>query len=217
MVRAGRIMQHSDGAYRPILCGPEGCRVLGDAAANEALAGTRLELVPLERGLIAVKSADLFLCAEPGGRLTLSRRLCSLWECFLASEDWCTAGNGAEETPGRDAIAADHRAIASYIVDPAFRMKTRKTGAKKFLVFGYTQWSHGRAYYDLAKLLHDRGYVVDILDWSVPHSWRPSLTCFPTMISSSPPLTGSRSWSMPITCPMRGSSRCPTRRWISIS
>jgi len=170
MVRAGRIMQHSDGAYRPILCGPEGCRVLGDAPAGEALAGTRLELVPLERGLIAVKSDDLFLCAEPGGRLTLSRRLCSLWECFLAAEDWCTTDNGAEETPARQAIAADHRAIASYIVDPAFRMKTRKTGAKKFLVVGYTQWSHGRAYYDLAKLLHDRGYVVDILDWSVPHS-----------------------------------------------
>jgi glycosyltransferase involved in cell wall biosynthesis len=169
-VRSGRIMQHSDGAYRPILCGPEGCRVLGDAPASESLAGTRLEIVPLERGLIAVKSDDLFLCAEPGGRLSLSRTLCSLWECFLAAEDWCTRGQAPGDAPGREAIATDRRAIADYIVDPAFRMKTRKTEAKKFLVFGYTQWSHGRAYYDLAKLLHDRGYVLDILDWSVPHS-----------------------------------------------
>ena len=170
MSRSGRIMQHSDGVYRPVLCGPEGCRVLGDAAASDTRAGTRLEMVPLERGLIAVKSDDLFLCAEPGGRISLSRALCSLWECFLASEDWCTAGDAAADGPGREGIAADHRAIAGYIVDPAFRMKTRKTEAKKFLVFGYTQCSHGRAYYDLTKLLHDRGYVLDILDWSVPHS-----------------------------------------------
>ncbi|HKF63551.1 MAG TPA: hypothetical protein VKB42_19425 [Dongiaceae bacterium] len=210
-------MQHSEGGYRPILCEPEGCRVLGDAPASDALAGTRLEMVPLERGLIAVKSGDLYLCAEPGGRLSLSRTLCSLWECFLASEDWCTADHAAAEGPGREAIAADHRAIADYIVDPAFRMKTRKTEAKKFLVFGYTQWSHGRAYYDLAKLLHDRGYVLISWTGACPIPWRPSPTCFPTTISSSPPSTESRSWSMPITCPMRESSRFPTRRWTSTS
>src|SRR5215469_14984182 len=53
MSRSGRIMRRSEGDYRPILCGPEGCRVLADAPASDGLAGTRLELVPLERGLIA--------------------------------------------------------------------------------------------------------------------------------------------------------------------
>ena len=38
------------------------------------------------------------------------------------------------------------------------------------LIYGYTQWSHGRIYYDLCKHLYRRGYIVDILDWQLNHA-----------------------------------------------
>ena len=38
------------------------------------------------------------------------------------------------------------------------------------MIYGYTKWSHGRVYYDLCKHLHQRGYIVDILDWQINHA-----------------------------------------------
>jgi hypothetical protein len=168
--RWGRITYLSDGTYRPIVCRMEESRLAAGPQVGDG-GETLLELVPLERGLLGLRAGGLFLCGEPDGRLTLSRTVCSLWECFLASEDWCTAPQaGDEHGRGGGDGSIDWRRIAAFIIDPGQRAQTRRAAAKKFLVFGYTQWSHGRVYYDLCKLLHDRGYVVDILDWRALHS-----------------------------------------------
>ena len=45
-----------------------------------------------------------------------------------------------------------------------------KPKARKVLIYGYTKWSHGRVYYDLCKHLHQRGYIVDMLDWQINHA-----------------------------------------------
>ena len=36
---------------------------------------------------------------------------------------------------------------------------------RKVLIFGHTQWSHGRVNYDLCKHLWEKGLLVDLLDW----------------------------------------------------
>jgi len=168
---SGRIMHLSDGGYHPVACRMEGSRLLADAPSGDD-GGTLLELVVLERGLLGLRAGGHFLCGEPDGRLTLSRTACSLWECFLGSEDWCTAlpPGESEHDRRRGETAVDWRQIAGIMVDPGLRARTRRSPGKKFLIYGYTQWSHGRAYYDLSRLLHERGYVVDILDWLTVHS-----------------------------------------------
>ena len=65
----------------------------------------------------------------------------------------------------------DHRRIKDYIVHPTLKVAANtKPKAKKVLIYGYTKWSHGRVYYDLCKQLHQRGYIVDILDWQASHA-----------------------------------------------
>jgi hypothetical protein len=103
-----------EGSCEPIVCAADHCltasRVGGNGGSSTP---TLLELVPLERGLIAFTAAGLFLCAEADGRITLSRALCSLWECFLASEGWCLdVPGGGEEQLGEMPI--DWPAIRSF-------------------------------------------------------------------------------------------------------
>jgi glycosyltransferase involved in cell wall biosynthesis len=129
-------------------------------------AGTLLELVPLERGLIALMVQELFLTADPSGTVSLSTPVCSTWECFLASEDWCTAGAGDERLPAIANANFDKRRIQTYLVHPLIRKRANaKSKATKVLIYGYPQWSHGRIYYDLCEQLHRRGYIVDIVNW----------------------------------------------------
>ena len=57
------------------------------------------------------------------------------------------------------------------MIDPLFRTKINANSmTTKVLIYGYPQWSHGRVYYDLCKHLHQRGYIVDILNWREGHS-----------------------------------------------
>jgi glycosyltransferase involved in cell wall biosynthesis len=95
--RTGWLMHVAGDALQPIGCSAEGCL----SAFGDSLAPTAFQLVPLGRGLMALQSGDRFLCAEPDGRVTLSRTVCSLWECFLPSEDWrhATPAVGAEQQP----------------------------------------------------------------------------------------------------------------------
>src|SRR3984893_8032854 len=86
--RRGWIMHASGETFDPIACGALSCRsVSGADGGDPPPTPTLLELVPLERGLIAFRAGGVFLCAQPDGRIDLVNPVCSTWECFLASED----------------------------------------------------------------------------------------------------------------------------------
>jgi glycosyltransferase involved in cell wall biosynthesis/predicted O-methyltransferase YrrM len=160
------------GAGEPIACREDGSRSISRiGASNGPAIPTVLELIPLERGLVAFAAGGRFLSAIPGGRVSLPTLRCSTWELFVASEAWCTDVAATHEGGVESAAASfDRKAIASYAIHPLIRTRagTRPKGAK-LLIYGYPSWSHGRVYYDLCKHLHCRGYVVDVLDWQRNH------------------------------------------------
>jgi glycosyltransferase involved in cell wall biosynthesis len=171
--RRGRLTYDSRETRAWITCFAERCHVLSGADEDDSSANpTILELIPLERGLITFKAGNLFLSAIPDGRILLRASACSTWELFLASEDWCADQPGGEKEVRDTADASfDHNGIKSYIVHPIHRARANtKPKAGKILIYGYTKWSHGRVYYDLCKHLHQRGYIVDILNWQGNHA-----------------------------------------------
>jgi glycosyltransferase involved in cell wall biosynthesis len=133
---------------------------------------TLLELVPLERGLIAFSAGGRFLCAEPNGGLDLSKPWCSTWECFLASEDWCgVARDHVEEQRAVTNTAIDWLNIRKFLIDARLRTKVNSISkAPKILIYGYPYWSHGRVYHDICKFLYKRGCIVDIINWQIDHA-----------------------------------------------
>jgi glycosyltransferase involved in cell wall biosynthesis len=172
--RPGWFMFDSGARLEPIACGALSCRAVSRANGGDPPpTPTLLDLVPLERGLIAFSAGGLFLCAQPDGRIDLVNPVCSIWECFLASEDWCSAtsdaGDGRPGTPRNGAI--NWKGIARFIVDARLRIQVNTTSkATKVLIFGYTSWSHGRVYYDLCKRLQKKGYIVDVINWQEKHN-----------------------------------------------
>ncbi|MBB6408748.1 class I SAM-dependent methyltransferase [Mesorhizobium sangaii] len=172
--RQGRLIHAVDSSHEPIACNPDVCFSFSQSQhENRAVDPTTFELIPLERGLLTLKSGTLFLSATPDGQMRLSAPVCSTWELFIASENWCTENPGGELSNAwrSSDLAFDRRRIESYIVHPSIRANAnRQPRAGKILIYGYTKWSHGRVYYDLCRHLHDRGYIVDILDWQVNHA-----------------------------------------------
>jgi hypothetical protein len=172
--RRGWLMHDAGDSREPIACLADRCKSVSSLGENAPSASaTLLELIPLERGLIAFRAGGLFLSADPSGRLRLPTTLCSTWECFLASEAWCTdtPSTGAMQSGEIASASFDKKRIQSYIVHPLIRKRaSANTKSTKVLIYGYPQWSHGRVYYDLCKQLHRRGYIVDILDWQVNHA-----------------------------------------------
>jgi len=172
--RRGWLVHDTGDSREPITCLAERChRVSPEAGGHETVAPTTLELIPLERGLIAFKAADLFLSAIPDGQIRLIAQRCSTWELFLASEDRCAHASQDDEEPAWEANDAgfDRKRIKDYLVHPLIRARANaEPKARKILIYGYTKWSHGRVYYDLSKRLHRHGYIVDILDWQVNHA-----------------------------------------------
>jgi glycosyltransferase involved in cell wall biosynthesis len=170
----GRLAYDRSGACEPLFC-HDGRLLTAFASAGKAggATPTQLQLMPLERGLIALKAGGIYLCADPDGRITLSRSACSLWECFLASEDWCTDPAIIGEPPASNgsAMPIDWHNIIRCNIDPLLRVRV-KAGSRltKVLFYGYTRRSHGRLYYDLCKRLTRRRYIADILDWQIDHS-----------------------------------------------
>jgi glycosyltransferase involved in cell wall biosynthesis len=171
--RQGRLMHDEGERLEPIACGALACRVVsGTSAGDGPIAPTLLDLVPLERGLIAFSEGGRFLCAQPDGRLDLANTWCSTWECFLASEDWCGEDAVTDTERGADTKGTiDRRGIAKFIVDARLRIKANATAKRtKILIFGYPAWSHGRLFYDLSKNLYKRSHIVDIINWQVNHA-----------------------------------------------
>jgi hypothetical protein len=82
----GQIICDAAGLLRPIVCFADRSHTIDSRGGAEGpLAPTEFELVALYQRWIGLRSAGLFLCAEPDGRVTLSRELCSAWESFLPS------------------------------------------------------------------------------------------------------------------------------------
>ena len=173
--RRGWLMYDTGGACELLICLKDRYHIISQSESPSGSASpTMLELIPLERGLIAFKAGDFFLSAIPDERIILSAPVCSTWELFLASEAWRTdaPGSGDEWIGNTAGPKFDKKKIESYIVHPMIRARTgTKPKARKVLIYGYTSWSHGRVYYDLCKHLHQRGYIVDILDWKFNHAY----------------------------------------------
>lgn len=158
---------------KPMIRLPDQTMTLSDSnGVDPAALPSVFELVPLERGLLALRSDALFLSAIPDGRVLLRAAVCSTWELFIASESWCTEGVTVHGSNWRSAEAHfDKGRIQSFIVHPTLRAKANAhPKGKKILVYGYTKWSHGRVYYDLARRLHSYGYTIDIIDWQETHT-----------------------------------------------
>lgn len=167
----GRLVHEEDGLFEPIVCCSDICLLAPHSQRqNRAANPTLYDVVPLERGLLALRSNGLFLSAIPDGFVRLRAEVCSTWELFLASESWCSAGHRSHAWRS-DASTFDKSRIENYIVHPLIRARTgRRPQARKILIYGYTRWSHGRVYYDLCRHLSERGYVIDLLDWQVDHA-----------------------------------------------
>ena len=168
--RLGCLLYESEGLRKPIAFLAGQFHVIDPAEGDDGLTGAaEVEIVSLERGLIALKCDGMFLTAEPAGRIDGSRPWCRLWEMFLASEDWC--GADPEGTAEQSEHEINRRQVANFIIDPRLRAQVNtKSSATKVLIYGYPRWSHGRVYYDLCKHLYDKGYIVDIVDWQVNHA-----------------------------------------------
>ena len=169
--RQGWMLHTSGETFDSIVCGALSCRsISGMVGGDPPPTPTLLELFPLERGLIAFRAEGVFLCAQPDGQLELVNPVCSTWECFLASEDWCSAAPAVDagEFAGP---AVDKRRIASFIIEARLRAKANAASkATKILIYGYPAWSHGRVYYDICKHLYSKGYIVDIINWQANHA-----------------------------------------------
>ncbi|TGV81491.1 hypothetical protein EN792_034360, partial [Mesorhizobium sp. M00.F.Ca.ET.149.01.1.1] len=152
--------------WEPIACLPH--RSFLASLETKSAEGTLLEVIQLERGLVGFTARSAFVCAEPDGRITLSRPVCSAWESFIVSEDWCTQVWPTEtlRTPHMAAQSVDKLGVAATVAHPLARARANITSAKKKIAFfGPIQWSNGRVYYDLCKILYNKGYIADVIDY----------------------------------------------------
>jgi hypothetical protein len=122
--RHGWLMHAVSDTFEPITCRADGCQIVSHAKTKKGdcpVPPTLLELVPLDRGLIALKGGTAFLCAEPQGAITLSRTQCSVWECFAPAQDWWTTTVASEANKSGSIVdpSIDWQAIRSFA--PAYR------------------------------------------------------------------------------------------------
>lgn len=83
----GRIVHEAGNDLQPTICLPYRSHAIdGPAGGDGAEEPTFFETVRIRRDWFALKAAGRFLCAEPDGRVTLSRELYRAWESFLISD-----------------------------------------------------------------------------------------------------------------------------------
>jgi hypothetical protein len=96
----GQILCEIAGSVRQIACAADRCRTI-DSTADGDWTGIPAVFQPvrLRKQWFGLRANGLFLCAEPGGGVTLSRQECSTWETFLLSgrspylQDHCEGGH----------------------------------------------------------------------------------------------------------------------------
>jgi hypothetical protein len=79
----GQISYDTGGSRRSIICQADRSGVAG---SSEPTTTTNLELIHLNAGWLGFHVENVFLCAEPDGRITLSRPHCYAWESFMLSD-----------------------------------------------------------------------------------------------------------------------------------
>ncbi len=125
------------------------------------------DVLSMDRGIIALRHQDLYLSAEPDGRISAHEGKCGVSEGFLISDAWFLE---AKSVPSLPQASSESREVAKFIIDARVRAKVcRGSQAKKILIYGYPFWSHGRVYYDLCVRLHRLGYIVDVINWQQSH------------------------------------------------
>jgi hypothetical protein len=83
----GQIIHDAAGSLRPVVClADRSYSIDGRSDTERPVVPTAFEIVSLYQRWIGLRSAGVFLCAEPDGRVTLSRETCSSWESFFLSE-----------------------------------------------------------------------------------------------------------------------------------
>src|SRR5580704_2285744 len=120
------------GLRQPIVCSSNASRPV----AGPSPAPASLKIVLLKHGMIGLRSGDRYLCAEGDGRVTLSRAWCSLWECFLPSEEWCTPSLPESQHAGDGTI--DWERIASFTVPNPKVGSESAVPARRLVVAVYT-------------------------------------------------------------------------------
>jgi predicted O-methyltransferase YrrM len=122
--KSGRLVCDVDGVKRQFIYGFDRCVVEdSNVGSGDAAAAYALEVVALERGLFALSAGDRFLMADPGGRVRLCAPVCSTWEFFLTSEEWCglrTEDDLGERSDWRG-LRIDQSALQHYNVHPLVR------------------------------------------------------------------------------------------------
>lgn len=119
----------AQGAGVSIACREDGCRTISQLApGNRPAVPTVLELIPLERGLVAFAAGGPFLSAIPDGKVSLSTPRCSTSELFVAFEAWCsdvvaTGGCGVEPPA---AATFDRTAIVNYTARSLIGMRAER-------------------------------------------------------------------------------------------
>jgi hypothetical protein len=84
----GQIMHDVAGSLQPVVCLADRSHTIDSTGSSESPAApTMFELIPLYQRWMGLRSANLFLSAEPDGRVTLSREVCSAWESFLPTHN----------------------------------------------------------------------------------------------------------------------------------
>ena len=79
----GRIAFAGGGALRSIACEADGSRL---APGPDPAPGASLDILRLNEAWVGLHLDNVFLCAEPDGRITLSRPHCQTWERFILSD-----------------------------------------------------------------------------------------------------------------------------------
>lgn len=108
----GQIMHEMAGSCRPIVFPGDRSRTIDPGATGDRTpTPTIFESVPLREQWIGLKADGLFLCAEPDGRITLSRQACGAWERFRLPGSLDSAQkNGQEDRfARRRVIVVRHR------------------------------------------------------------------------------------------------------------
>jgi hypothetical protein len=94
----GQIVCDLLGSVEPVVCFSDRSQTVASAnAQGESFTSTIFEILQVEDQQVALMVGEFFLCAEPDGRLTLSRTQCSNWEKFRL--DSCATDPGQDTRP----------------------------------------------------------------------------------------------------------------------
>jgi hypothetical protein len=85
----GWLVHAGKSSARPVVCAGERC------LSEESRGETTFEATMVDSGLLALRAEGRFMCAEPDGRITVSRQICGPWEQFLALEEEVVSSDAA--------------------------------------------------------------------------------------------------------------------------